>query len=588
MTANTKAIHTQNDQFRETARQTGILTICAAAQIDEDTAVDALAEWVDDSQLALAAEENSVNTAQTSFEDQGWTSWLNNITALLNADQTDVTQTGQSALQVAPQVVTIENDTNTRLANAAGDNARAQTTNEWTWKIAEAQIKRDRTVAQAQRYFDYVSNPANDLSAPNAPLPVATAPYSPYDNAGFLDRIVLTLERWTGGESTEFLTSPEFGKALNATDQFFAGMGDSVSFGLSTRARSALYGQTATQNHQGQWFTAGQVVGGVVATGIGFGNPCSMTTVGRWGFRGIQALQAAGGSFNMVENISKGNFGMAALDALGVLGNFAGLLRACYIEGTPVLTPDGQKRIELFKRDDLILAQDENDPNGPVTVQKVLDVFTSTGQVLHMHARGRVIGTTAEHPHFVKGKGWIPAGEIQPGDQFRSHDRQWVTVEDIYDTGEIKTVYNVRVSEHHTYFVGERDWGFSVWAHNTCDLRLLSWIAKHMLMGTERHHAVFLSMVRAFERFSGVTTPIQKLVTLTRNLHQDFLHPLWKALNPSLTSTRKILQELRSGAETPGTILDKLASFYRSVIDDPAILKKLLDEISAFRSATGH
>jgi hypothetical protein len=45
---------------------------------------------------------------------------------------------------------------------------------------------------------------------------------------------------------------------------------------------------------------------------------------------------------------------------------------------------------------------------------------------------------------------------------------QWVAVEEVYDTGEWETVYNLRISDYHTYFVGGEDWGFSVWAHNLC------------------------------------------------------------------------------------------------------------------------
>jgi filamentous hemagglutinin len=30
----------------------------------------------------------------------------------------------------------------------------------------------------------------------------------------------------------------------------------------------------------------------------------------------------------------------------------------------------------------------------------------------------------------------------------------------------VATVYNLRVAEYHTYFVGSLEWGFSVWAHN--------------------------------------------------------------------------------------------------------------------------
>lgn len=51
--------------------------------------------------------------------------------------------------------------------------------------------------------------------------------------------------------------------------------------------------------------------------------------------------------------------------------------------------------------------------------------------------------------------------------QQATHDGQWVAVEAVTDLNEVATVYNLRVSEYHTYFVGSREWGFSVWAHNT-------------------------------------------------------------------------------------------------------------------------
>src|SRR5262249_38908229 len=46
------------------------------------------------------------------------------------------------------------------------------------------------------------------------------------------------------------------------------------------------------------------------------------------------------------------------------------------------------------------------------------------------------------------------------------HDGQWSAVEELFDTREFEPVYNLRVAEYHTYFVGSRGWGFSVWAHN--------------------------------------------------------------------------------------------------------------------------
>ena len=37
--------------------------------------------------------------------------------------------------------------------------------------------------------------------------------------------------------------------------------------------------------------------------------------------------------------------------------------------------------------------------------------------VLNLHIGGKIIGTTAEHPFNVKGKGWTPAQELQAGDE---------------------------------------------------------------------------------------------------------------------------------------------------------------------------
>jgi len=90
---------------------------------------------------------------------------------------------------------------------------------------------------------------------------------------------------------------------------------------------------------------------------------------------------------------------------------------------------------------------------------------------MNVHVRGQVIGTTAEHSFFVL-RVWdfLPAGELRIGDVLVSHDGKWVVVEDLCDTGEWETVYNLRVADYHTYFVGSSEWGFSVWAHNACQV----------------------------------------------------------------------------------------------------------------------
>ena len=256
---------------------------------------------------------------------------------------------------------------------------------------------------------------------------------------------------------------------LNGVDQFFAGMGSALTFGLTDRLRESMYGETATRNQTGPLYVAGQITGTVLATAISFGNPCAMgNAAARVGFRSIQVMQAAGGVGNAVNNLAQGNYVAAAFDIVGVFGNVAAFRRACFAAGTPLLTPTGAKPIEWLQVGDLVLARAEHDPNGPVEAKVVEEVFRNFAAILHLHVGGQLIRTTAEHPFWVKNLGWIQAGELRVGDLLCGQDGRWTAVEDLFDTGDFETVYNLRVADHHTYFVGGDGWGFAVWAHNVC------------------------------------------------------------------------------------------------------------------------
>jgi RHS repeat-associated protein len=154
----------------------------------------------------------------------------------------------------------------------------------------------------------------------------------------------------------------------------------------------------------------------------------------------------------------------ALLDLGGAVGS--GLF--CFAGGTPILTPDGDKSIEDFKPGDWLLSAPEHDPSAPPEPRQVEDVFQATAALLNLHVGGRVIRTSVLHPFYVLNQGWRCADELRPGDQLRSHDGNWTPAEAVTAAGEVTTVYNLRISEYHTYFVGRRDWAFSVWAHNAC------------------------------------------------------------------------------------------------------------------------
>ena len=136
----------------------------------------------------------------------------------------------------------------------------------------------------------------------------------------------------------------------------------------------------------------------------------------------------------------------------------------CFAAGVPLLTPDGGKPIESFRENDRLLSRDESDPDGPPVVGTVEKVFARVAAILEIRLEARVIGTTAEHPFWVEARRACNAGrQVWLGDRLLSHDGRWVAVEALEHTGRVETVYNLRVSGSHTYFVGGLAWGFAVW-----------------------------------------------------------------------------------------------------------------------------
>ncbi len=180
----------------------------------------------------------------------------------------------------------------------------------------------------------------------------------------------------------------------------------------------------------------------------------------------------------------------------------------CFPAGTPVLTSRGPVAIEEIRKGDWVLSRDEFDETGEVAPRQVEETFIRYGEIYELRIGGRTIHITDEHPVYVEGRGWtsvrkvmagerlsaltLPVGSFKPlslalsaltvgtgiSDElsvtFAESDMEelppwssdWLVVESNESTGELDVVYNFRVNEWHTYFVGSDDWGFSVWVHN--------------------------------------------------------------------------------------------------------------------------
>ncbi|MFC1757510.1 serpin family protein [Planctomycetota bacterium] len=138
----------------------------------------------------------------------------------------------------------------------------------------------------------------------------------------------------------------------------------------------------------------------------------------------------------------------------------------CFAEGTPVLTPGGAKPIEDIKVGDYVLSRNEFDVNGKVQKKRVEELFRGDSELLRLHIGGEVIRATELHPFFVKDRGWTPAGKLEIGDLLATDLNSWLPVENVVASTEEEAIFNFRVADHHTYFVGSEDWGFAVWVHN--------------------------------------------------------------------------------------------------------------------------
>jgi len=68
---------------------------------------------------------------------------------------------------------------------------------------------------------------------------------------------------------------------------------------------------------------------------------------------------------------------------------------------------------------------------------------------------GESIETTAEHPFYLKGKGWNPASSLKVGEALQLHNGTTVIIKEIETSVRVEKMYNLTVANTHNYFVGD-------------------------------------------------------------------------------------------------------------------------------------
>ncbi|WP_415839687.1 polymorphic toxin-type HINT domain-containing protein [Paenibacillus tarimensis] len=138
----------------------------------------------------------------------------------------------------------------------------------------------------------------------------------------------------------------------------------------------------------------------------------------------------------------------------------------CFTAGTKVLTDEGEKNIEDIEVGDMVLAKDENNPDGELGYKEVTALFRNQrDDIIKLHVGEQVIETTDNHPFWVEGKGWVFADELQVGDILQKADGSNLTIDkmEFVKLDKPVTVYNFAVADYHTYYVTN----IGIWVHNT-------------------------------------------------------------------------------------------------------------------------
>ena len=129
------------------------------------------------------------------------------------------------------------------------------------------------------------------------------------------------------------------------------------------------------------------------------------------------------------------------------------LTSQCFVEGTLVVTSEGNKPIEEIQAGDLVYST--NPETGESEYKEVLRTFRKETDVLiHIFVNGEEIQTTPVHPFWVENQ-WVAAKDLETGDVLTLADGTTATVTKTYgeQLEQPAIVYNFEVSEFHTYYV---------------------------------------------------------------------------------------------------------------------------------------
>lgn len=303
-------------------------------------------------------------------------------------------------------------------------------------------------------------------------------------------------------------------EALVMFDQWVAGFGHGVSGGITTAIRREDFGEIQEGDHAFLW-NMGNLAGLSVSFMLGFRLPALFAgklgaakwagifaggwsaateaygvyeagkglTDGKWEWGDVfnlltfvpYAVSGVATISNSIGTLKAANKAAGAVDdAASAAGGIDDVLRSsqktetavgdvCFVAGTLVLTPEGEKPIEELQVGEWVVAC--NPESGSIEKHRIEQVFKrNTNRVLDIQVGDVTITCTPEHPFWIPGQGWLPAGKLKSGYLLLSKDKNTVYIDSIESRECSVAVYNIEVEQLHTYFVSQL-W---ILVHNEC------------------------------------------------------------------------------------------------------------------------
>lgn len=123
----------------------------------------------------------------------------------------------------------------------------------------------------------------------------------------------------------------------------------------------------------------------------------------------------------------------------------------CLAAGTPVWTESGPRAVERIRLGDRVLSQDPE--TGELAYKPVLrTTVRPVSRLVKIHFGNETIESSAGHPFWVSGQGWVQANELQ--DDSHCHSISGAVSIDTVEPSREAVTYNLVVADFHSYFVG--------------------------------------------------------------------------------------------------------------------------------------